>query len=298
MKLMRAATLSVADLDRSVELYTEWLDYSVAEQGTLAPELAASWGSEISAGQRFAVLRPASGRDVFIRLVENRIHPDYRALRTFGWAAIEICVQDVLKVNERMLASPFEVIGPPNKIAGLDAIYPMQVQGPDQEILYFTQISDDLPDFDLPRAESMIDRLFILVMACSDTKHSAAWLSEHIKIGSAGDDMEIVYTMIARAFDMPLDSLHRIATMAHEKDVFMELDNLPAQATVRPRFADELPQGVAIGTFWHPQFDAIDTHCKDVWIRPPEIRTSCIYGGKRSATLRAPDGTLIEIVDG
>ena len=31
MKLMRAATLSVADLSRSVDLYCEWLDYSVEE---------------------------------------------------------------------------------------------------------------------------------------------------------------------------------------------------------------------------------------------------------------------------
>jgi hypothetical protein len=30
---MRAATLSVADIDRSIDIYCEWPDYCVEEQG-------------------------------------------------------------------------------------------------------------------------------------------------------------------------------------------------------------------------------------------------------------------------
>ncbi|MGI9238304.1 MAG: hypothetical protein ACR2QZ_12960 [Woeseiaceae bacterium] len=293
---MRAATLSVADLDRSVALYCEWLDYSTEERGELNADLATSWGAPAAAGRNYAILRPASGHDIFIRLIENRIHPDYVALRTYGWAAIEICVQDVLKANERILKSPFEVIGPPKELDGLPAIYPMQMKGPDQEIVYLTQIRDDLPAFDLPRAESLIDRLFILVMACSDMKASLAWMSEHIQIDIGRDEMEIVYTMLANAFGLPLEDPHIISTMVHEKDVFLELDQMPPQATVRPGFEGELPQGVAVGTFWHPHFDQIDAYCKDLWIKPPTVYDSVVYGGKRAGTLRAPDGTLVEIV--
>ena len=184
MKLMRAATLSVADLDRSIGLYCDWLDYSVEEQGVVNETLAASWGTPNSSGSRCAVLRPSSGHDIFIRLVENRQHPDFKALTTYGWSAIEICVQDVLAANERMLESPFEIIGPPKELDGLPAIYPMQVQGPDGEIAYLTQIRDDLPEFDLPRAEAPIDRLFILVLACSDMNTSLDWLAEHGNISS------------------------------------------------------------------------------------------------------------------
>ncbi len=298
MKLMRAATLSVANLERSTELYCQWLDYSVAESGELGATLAASWGASESAGSRFAILRPASGHNIFIRLIENQIHPEYTALRSYGWAAIEVCVEDVLKVNERMLKSPFEIIGPPREIEGLDAIYPMQVKGPDQEIVYFTQIRGDLPAFDLPRAEAFIDRLFILVMACSDMKASLAWMAKHIDIEIGRDEMEIVYTMLANAFDLPHEQLHVISTMIHGKDVFLELDQMPPQATPRPRYDNKLPQGVAMGTFWHPNFDAIDKTCKDLWITPPAVHDSCVYGGKRSGTLIAPDGTLVEIVEG
>ncbi len=297
MELMRAATLSVSDLNRSVDLYCEWLDYTVEEQRELDESLAQSWGCPAAAGRRCAVLRPASGIDIFIRLVENDIHPGFKALRTYGWSAIEICVQDVLAVHERILKSPFEVIGPPRELDGLPAIYPMQVKGPDEEIVYLTQIRENLPEFDLPRAAALIDKLFILVMACSDMKASQAWLDEHLDFKTGREHLEIVYTMLAAAFDLPADDPHVISTMIHGKDVFLELDQMPPQATTRPGYDGELPQGVAIGTFWVPNFDEIFKRNSDLWITPPLQRDSAIYDGKRAGTLRAKDGTLVEIVE-
>ncbi len=296
MKLLRAATLSVSHLDRASDNYCEWLDYSVAERGELDTRLAASWGSPGAAGRRYAVLRPASGHDIFLRLIENRIHPDYVPLRTYGWAAIEICVTDVLAANERMQASPFEIIGPPREIEGLDAIYPMQVRGIDGEIVYLTQIRDDLPEFDLPRAEALIDRLFILVMACSDMAASLEWMRAHAGLDIGRDRLEIVYTMLANAFDLPIDDLHVISTMVHGRDVFLELDQYPPQATARPRYDGELPQGVAVGTLMHPEFDRLADLNRDLWITPATIHESVVYAGKPAGTLRAPDGTLVEIV--
>lgn len=294
---MRAATLSVADLERSIRLYCDWLDYSVEERGTIDGALAESWGAPESHGARYAALRPASGHDIFIRFVENRPHADFRALTTFGWSAIEICVEDVLAVNERMLESPFEIIGPPRELDGLPAIYPMQVKGPDEEIVYLTQIRDDLPEFDLPRADSPIDRLFILVMACSDMNASLDWMAEHLDIAIGRDELVIVYTMLAKAFGLPEKDPHTISTMVHGKDVFLELDQMPPQATLRPGYEGTLPQGVAIGSFWVPDFDDIDSRNTGGWIAPPSPHDSCIYGGKRKGTLRAPDGTLVEVVE-
>ena len=61
MKLLRAATLTVADLDRSIALYRDWLDHRLIEHGALDEALAASWGAPKTAGARTAVLEPASG---------------------------------------------------------------------------------------------------------------------------------------------------------------------------------------------------------------------------------------------
>lgn len=179
MKLLRAATLTVSDIERSKQLYTEYFDYSVVEEGTLDPELAKSWAAPKSAGAPMAVLQPSSGADIFVRFIQQPPVEEFRALRSYGWNAIEICVTDVLAANERMLNSPFEIIGPPREIDGLPAIYPMQVKGPDEEIVYLTQIRDDLPAFDLPRAKTLIDKLFILVMGCSDMEAANTWMAEH-----------------------------------------------------------------------------------------------------------------------
>lgn len=291
MKLLRAATLTVPNPEASAARYIEWLDYDVVERGRLSADLTAAWGTPASEGRAYVVLQPSSGAPVYLRFVAGDPVPDYRPLRTFGWAAIEICVQDVLKVNERMLNSPFEIIGPPREIDGLPAIYPMQVKGPDGEIVYLTQIRSDLPAFDLPRAESLIDKLFILVLACSDMDASIDWFEKVVGL-SLGRKMDIVYTMLATAFDLPMEDPHTISTVVHDRDVFLELDQYPPAATPRPVHDGQLPPGIAICTLSHPDLSTV----KGDWITPPTRRDGPIYGGQLTGTLRAPDGTLVELV--
>lgn len=292
MKLLRAATLTTPDPQATADRYVQWLDYAVVERGVLPADLAASWGCPASADKTYVVAQPASGADVFLRFVEGEGHPDYRPLRTFGWNAIEICVQDVLAVNKRMERSPFEIIGPPRELDGMPSIFPMQVKGPDDEIVYLTQIRGDLPAYDLPRAASLIDKLFILVMGCSDMRASIAWFQDHIGL-QFGREMDIVYTMLAQAYDLPVEQKHTIATGIHERDVFLEFDQYPEAATPRPGRPGELPPGIALCTLKHPDFDSV----KGPWIAPPVRRDGVVYGGGRVGTLAAPDGTLVEIVE-
>ena len=292
MQLLRAATLTTPDLDGVTDRYARWLDYETIEAGLLPADLAASWGAPRSAGRRYAVMRPASGADIYLRFVEGAPRPDFVPLRTFGWAAIEICVTDVLKANERMLRSPFEIIGPPREIDGLPAIYPMQVKGPDQEIVYLTQIRDNLPAYDLPRAATLIDKLFICVLACSDMRGSIRWFEESIGL-SFGREMDIEYTMLAKAFGTPPEQHYTIATMVHDRDVFLEFDQYPPMAVPRASDADALPPGVAMVTFKVPDFDRV----RGPFITPPVRRDGPVYAGGRAGALRAPDGTLVEVVE-
>ena len=293
MKLLRAATVTVSDLTRTKGLYSQYFDYAVVEEGSISAALAASWQTPKSAGLPYVVMQPSSGAEIYLRFIEQPPVEGFKALRSYGWNAIEICVQDVMAVNARMLESPFEIIGPPNKIPGLDAIHPMQVKGPDEEIVYLTQINDDLPEYNLPRAGSLIDKLFILVMGNSDMDRAAAWMQDKCGL-SFGREMEIPYTMIAKAYGTPLDELHRICTLIHDKDVFLELDQYPDEAVVRPRHDGMLVPGCAIGTLFHPDFDRLP----GPWLTQPTVRDGEIYKGKRVGVLQDPDGTLIEMVEG
>jgi catechol 2,3-dioxygenase-like lactoylglutathione lyase family enzyme len=293
MHLIRAATLVTPDPDAAAALYGRWMDYSLVEEGEVTPELAASWGAPGSAGRRFTVCRPASGRAVYLRFVQGEAHPDYRALTTYGWAAIEICVQDVEAVNARLQASPFEIIGPPAPLDGMPNIVAMQVRGPDREVVFLTQIlSPTFPEFDLPQAESLIDRLFILVLACSDLEGAKAWLAGALKLG-AGPTIELAYGVLSDAFALPPDHKHAIATLSHGRDVFLEVDQYPAGAGPRSKRPGELAAGVAMATFVHPDFDDLS----GPFIAAPHSPPGAIYGGARAATMLGPDGALIEVVE-
>jgi catechol 2,3-dioxygenase-like lactoylglutathione lyase family enzyme len=291
MQLLRAATLSTPDLQAAIERYEKWLDYRLVERGLVSQELAESWGAPRGAGSCYAVVQPASGASVYLRFIEGEVPREYRPLRTFGWAAIEICVQDTLAVYARLARSPFEIIGPPRELEGLPAIFPMQVRGPDQEIVFLTQIRSDIPSYDLPRAQSPIDRLFIVVLACSDLRASMRWFEDTLGI-ERGREMEIVYTVLANAFELPLEQKHRIATGVHGRDCFLEFDQYPPQATPRPGSGDRLKPGVALATLLHPSLDTVRG-----WITAPRVRNGVIYGGRRSGTLLAPDKTLVEVID-
>lgn len=292
MHLIRSATLTSSDLDRSAEWYSKWLDYSLVEESYISAALADSWNALGVAGRKQIILQPSSGRNIFLRFVEQTPHPDYKPLTSYGWNAIEICTQDTDAVNTRMTESPFEIIGPPKKIAGLDAIYPMQVMGPDQEVVYLTQINDNLPEYDLPRASSLIDSLFILVTGSSDMDRELVFLEQTVGL-SAGRSMEIDYTMINKANDLPDGTLHALATVKHERDVFLEVDQYPEGCTARPRRDGDLFPGIALATLHHPDFDTVLERTQATALTPDGI----LYGGKRAITLTSPDGTLIEIVE-
>jgi hypothetical protein len=118
------------------------------------------------------------------------------------------------------------------------------------------------------------------------------WMAENIGLDK-GRDMEINVTMLAAAYDAPMDTRYRIATMTHGRDVFLELDQFPDAATPRARHEGMLPPGCAIGTFRTPDLDALPAN----WISPPARRPGPIYDGARVATKSAPDGTLVEVVE-
>jgi catechol 2,3-dioxygenase-like lactoylglutathione lyase family enzyme len=292
VNLLRAATLTVADPEATAARYAQWLDYTVVERGKVDPDLAASWGASASANREMVVCRPASGADVFLRFVQGDPPVDYRPLRTFGWAALELCVSDTLAVAERMAASPFEVIGPPRELDGMPEIFPMQVRGPDDEIVYLTQIRSQPKGVRLAQAQSLIDRLFILVLASSDLTATRAWFAEQLGLNVHGE-VSIRYTMISKAFELAPDTKHAIATAGHDIDTFLEFDQYPQGATTRPCWPDQLAPGIASATLLHPDLDAVTAPFET----PPSVRGGAIYGGRRYGVVRTPDGALVELVE-
>ena len=113
MRLLRAATLTVTNPDATASLYQTWFDYRLQESGTIDETLAAAWSTPAMSGRHYHILAPASGDQTYLRLIQATPPPDYQPLRTHGWAAIELCIQNVQATHERLKNSPFTIIGPP-----------------------------------------------------------------------------------------------------------------------------------------------------------------------------------------
>ncbi|KAN0112341.1 hypothetical protein V8E51_005292 [Hyaloscypha variabilis] len=214
-------------------------------------------------------------------------------MRTYGWVATEICVKDVESVNERMLDSPFKIIGAPKLVDGFPSVKPMQVRGVDGEIVYLTEIRAHEPSLGLPIVESLIDRPFIMVLACSDLKKSIAWVKDVLGL-LVSDPVKVKNDIISDFFEMNPEEKHELCIVKGEGQTFLEPDQFPAGATVRPQHSDALPPGVAITTMMFPDFERLRGH----WAVPAVTREGAIYGGRRVGMLLTPDGALLEVVEG
>jgi len=293
MILLRGATVTVASLDRSIELYQRYLNYRLIETGSVDSDVAESWQAPGVTGHAYAVLQPASGRDIYLRFVEQEPVPGFRALRTYGWNAIELCVSDVREVYARLKDSPFEIIGPPRENPGLANIHPMQIKGPDEEVVFLTQINADTPPYKLPRAQSLIDQVFIMVIGCRDVAAATTWFEVNLGL-ERGEDLKIAYTMLAKAYGKDLSTQYQLTTLMHDFDIFVEVDQYPAEATERHKQNGMLPPGCAITTFWHPEFDLIQRAQSNA----AQTHAGVLYDGKKSLLLEGPDGALVEVVAG
>jgi len=293
MTLLRCATLVVADVSATCARYTEWLGYRVVESDAVPADLAAAWRAPASAGRRYAVMQPESGEAVFLRFVEGDPVPDYLPIRTFGWAATEICVTDVEAVHQRMLVSPFEVIGPPRILDGYATIKPMQVRGPDAEIVYLTEFAGDDPALALPKPRTLVDRPFIIVHASKNLAAGLVWLREVVGL-EAIEPVSIRYTMIEKSFGLSPEDKTAITTAQWPGgETFLEFDQYPDAATERPYHPGALPPGVAVVTMLHPDIARLDGH----WHSLPVKRDGPVYGGRLTGVLQTPEGALLEVVD-
>jgi hypothetical protein len=291
MHPLHAATLTVADAQAAAARYEAWFDYRRREDARVSAALAHSWGAPACEGARMIVMQPADPAGSFLRLIEQPPTPSYQPLRSFGWAAIEICVQDVAAVEARMTTSPFEIIGPSKPLDGWPSIKPMQIKGPDGEIVYLTEIQACPPGMLLRQAQSMIDSLFILVAAFSNLEQARGFATETLGL-SVGAVSAINYTMLQKSFAMPTAKFE-LCTANLGALAFLELDQYPAQATSRPRLPEFLPPGCALGGLNLPDLDRFAS----LAIAPPQLLPGPYYQGRRALTLRGPDDILIELIE-
>ena len=288
LKRIKMTTLGAPDLAKVEACYGDWLDYGVVERGQVSPALAASWGASASAGRRYAVLGPASGEDVYLRAVEIDPVPAFKTLTSWGWAAVEITVANVDKVMKRLENSPFHVLGLPRALTSASQIRAMQVRGPAGEVVYLTGNIGDRAKSNHPEPKTLIDRIFIMVLAGPDLPALKKFYLETFFLGDQGDAAFPV-KVLSEAQGLPADHKFQLSVLVtSERGNKLELDSYPPPCGVRPGPLDQLPPGVAMTTFEADSFEGLNVD----FIAPP----APLYDGYLAATFIGPAGERTELV--
>lgn len=290
--LIKAATVSAPDPKALADVYAQYFDLKIVEEHAITEAQAISWGAPGMAGNQSILMASDSGTSIYLRICENPNMPEYTPLRSYGWNAMEFTVSDVEAVAERLENSPFNIIGPPALMNFSNALYPMQAVGPVGEVFYLNEILDGMPEYDLPRANAFVDHIFIAVLATPDKDASIEFYTK--KIGwDAGATYDVKYTVINRAFDLPIDTTHLIATTCVGRTMNNEIDQYPDE-TIERSYADGmLVPGISAMTYMVKSLDGLDIE----FLSAPQIHAGALYNGRRSACCVGAAGELVELIE-
>lgn len=290
--LIKSATISAANAERLVALYREYFDLKVVESGTVSEELARSWGAPGMTGQAYFILASSSGTPIFLRILENPGMPAYTPLRSYGWNAIEICVADVDALYERLKSSPFKVIGPPAELEFSTIIYPMQVVGPEGEVLFLNEVRDNMPSIDLPKANAWVDHVFIMVLAAPDRQKALDFYTQSFG-WDEGDSFSLTYKVINQAFGFGPEVKTDLTMTGLGRLVNNEIDQYPDETVERDAAKGMLPPGIASTTYIVSSLDQV----KAPFLSNPVTLEGALYQGRRSACCVGAAGELIELIE-
>lgn len=245
------ATVATADIAADLVLWNEVLGYHLTHDGPLADDEVGRWGTDALRGNRVVRLAPADGRIGGVRLVEQPMVPGYRALRTYGWAAIEVIVDD-LAALETSLAATCAVLGRPAQVGGRQSgLLAMQVLTPGATPLYVTEVRSAPAGFDLPRATSPVGPVFIAVVATPDLVVTRQFFEDRFRLTRVTDH-ELPVRVLNTAFGLDEETRHRVSSVQLAGQSVIEIDQYPAEATQRPAALGCLPHGVAFVTIAVP----------------------------------------------
>ncbi|MCC7258148.1 MAG: hypothetical protein IT486_07220 [Gammaproteobacteria bacterium] len=294
LKTIAIVTLVVGNLAAVEPAYRHDLGYDTIDRGRVSRPLAAAWDAPAMAGRRYVLMRPASGAEVYLLIIQQapgtaRVEP----FRTAGWNATELLVTDPDTLAGELADSPFEIIGPPrNLTAGENAPRAMQVLGPAGEPLYLTRFLPGASGLDLGRARTRVDRVFIAVVGGPDLDALRAFWGQVLGLPLTEYGQWPIH-VLANAWNLPADTRFALAGAALPKDFMIELDDYPDAAMPRRRARGALPGGWAMVTFTTERLADLPVS----WRSPPRRLREQPYDGRPAAVTVGPAGEWIEVIE-
>jgi hypothetical protein len=241
-------TIGSHDLDSMIEAYRDYLGYRLTKTGKITKEEATHWQAKNLTDSEYVILQPEESDDFSFRFIQQPNQPDYIPFKSEGWNAAELIVQNVDKLSEELIDSPFEIIGPPADLSFNKNIRAMQIIGPAKEILYLTEFKRKVSEFDSPVPRCYVDKTFIVILAGKSLEAMQIYFHDHFLIAKAPIIKSRIRS-ISRVFDLPEETQYQAAAMTLRDQCFIELDELPKEGISRVSIDGYLPSGIAMVSF-------------------------------------------------
>lgn len=286
-----AVTLSAPDLDAAESAYAQHLHYRVVDRGAVTLDLASGWGAPLAEGRRYVLLQPESGEPTYLRIVQSPPTPGFEAVKTLGWNANEILVQDVDALAARLTGSPFRMIGPPRPLSSSSNVRAMQVIGPAGELNYLTCIPPGGGTFIKTPAKSPVDRSFIAVVGGPSIEAMRSFYQDQLGL-KVTPAYSSTIKVLQDAWGLPPTSETRMALAQISPGFLVELDEYPEAAPARPQRPGDLPPGMAMVSFLVDSLEGL----KVIWQVTPAVRSQAPYDGRRAGMVRGAAGEWIELI--
>jgi catechol 2,3-dioxygenase-like lactoylglutathione lyase family enzyme len=294
LKDIEIVTHCVPDLADELSVWTQQLDYRLIKQGRLAEAHCAAWGTPAEEGRPYAVLGPASGAPVYIRLLETEQRAGYWPPVTWGWNVSELLVEDPDALAVQFENSPFTRLGGPGDLyASANAPRAIQTRGPAGTTLYFTRILPGGSRYGLHGAKSRVDRVFNVIAGGPSMDALREFYGNTLGL-RVSEPIPFVMTMAAEATGAPPDTLFPIAVATvRPRTCIIELDEYPATTTARPRGEGQLPGGISMVSFRVEKLE----DCAVAFRAPPTVVQDPPYNGRRVAVIEGPAGEWLELIE-
>ena len=150
-----------------------------------------------------------------------------------GWAAMEVLVKD-LDALFANLPPAFSLLNPPAALSFSEQIRAMQVAGPAGELIYFTEVSGEVPGFSLPTATQQVNQCFVMINAVTAIQTSIDFYARLFNC-AAPSAMPARVSILSRSNGLDENHRHAIAPIALSPGQLFELD----QWIARPAVADQ-----------------------------------------------------------
>jgi len=296
LKSIVMVTILVTNLADTEAAYTDYLNYNVVDRGKVTRVLADNWQTPELKGQSCLLMQPESNENVYLRFVEDPLKRTAKPMRRTGWNATEILVEDPDALAQRFRDdpdSPFTIVGGPDYLTDKQNVKAMQVFGPSGEMVYLTNIIDPAKSsFDLGRATSFIDRVFIMVLGTHDMDATKNWYESKLGQEVLGP-FEYKVGVLSRAWGLPNETMHKLGLIQLPSQFMLEIDQYPPEANDINTNTTPIYPGILMVSFFTDKLDNIPASPID----PADEISAAPYLGRESMVIRGNSGELLELIE-